>query len=119
MNRPIHFELLAENPERVAKFYNDLFGWETNAWGGGEQKYWLVKTAAEGHGIDGGIMHRHFEQRVINTVEVASIDETLSRIESAGGKKVHGPEEIPGVGKHAYCSDPEGTLFGVLQPADG
>jgi predicted enzyme related to lactoylglutathione lyase len=28
-----------------------------------------------------------------------------------------GPNEIPGVGLHAYCADPEGNLFGILQPA--
>ena len=41
----------------------------------------------------------------------------LEKVEAAGGKKVHGPNEIPGVGVHAYCADPEGNLFGILQPA--
>jgi predicted enzyme related to lactoylglutathione lyase len=67
-------------------------------------------------GIHGAIMHRHFSQAVINTVEVDSLEETLQKIAAAGGKKIHGPEEIPGVGTHAYCEDPEGNLFGVMQP---
>ena len=59
---------------------------------------------------------REFDQAVINTLEVESLDETLKKIEKAGGQKVHGPNEIPGVGMHAYCSDIEGNLFGVLEP---
>ena len=33
MNRPIHFEIQAENPERAIKFYQSLFGWTFNQWG--------------------------------------------------------------------------------------
>lgn len=58
----------------------------------------------------------HLEQPVINTVEVESLADTLKKIEAAGGKKVHGPNLIPGIGNHAHCVDPEGTMFGVLEP---
>jgi predicted enzyme related to lactoylglutathione lyase len=113
----VYFEILGDQPEKLVAFYKDIFGWET-ATGDGPQAYWRVTTGPEGTpGIDGGIMGRHLSQAVINTIQVASMDETLSKIEQAGGKKVHGPEEIPGVGLHAYCSDPEGNLFGIMQPA--
>ncbi len=116
MNRPVHFEILAENPAAVAEFYAKVLGWRTAAWQG--QTYWLVTTgAADVPGIDGGIMGRHFDQRVINTVEVESLAGALARVEAAGGRKVLGPNEIPGVGMHAYCADPEGTMFGLLEPA--
>jgi uncharacterized protein len=117
MNRPIHFEILADDPEKAAAFYRDVFGWEVAGWEG-PQSYWLVTTGAdEEPGINGGIMHRHFPQAVINTISVDSLDDTVRKVESAGGKKVHGPNEIPGVGIHVYCEDPAGALFGVLQPA--
>ncbi len=32
MNRIIHFEIRAGNPEREAKFYRDVFGWEVKEW---------------------------------------------------------------------------------------
>jgi uncharacterized protein len=118
MSRVVHFEILGENPERLSQFYQDAFGWNVNTWGGGAQSYWLVTTGPrETPGIDGGIMERAFTQPVINTIQVESLEETVARIEQAGGQKVHGPNEIPGVGRHAYCTDPEGTMFGVLQPA--
>lgn len=118
MNRPVHFEILADDPAATAAFYRSVFGWETQTWEG-PQSYWLVTTGKEGPGIDGGIMAPHFEQRVINTVAVADLEQTLARVREAGGRQVHGPNEIPGVGLHAYCADPGGVLFGVLQPLMG
>jgi len=28
MKRPVHFEILAEDPKKIAGFYESLFGWE-------------------------------------------------------------------------------------------
>jgi uncharacterized protein len=117
MSRPVHFEILGEDPARLGEFYRSVFGWEI-ATLDGPQGYWLATTGPrESAGIDGGLMHRHFSQPVINTIGVASLEETVARVEQAGGALVQGPNEIPGVGRHAYCRDPEGILFGVLQPA--
>jgi uncharacterized protein len=119
MNRPVHFEILGSDPPRLAEFYARVFGWETATWEG-PQGYWLLTTGAEDTpGIHGGLMHRHFPQAVINTISVASLDETVAAVEAAGGARIHGPNEIPGVGVHVYCTDPEGIIFGVLQPAPG
>ena len=115
MNRPVHFEILAEHPEKVASFYRSVFDWKIENWQGGEA-YWLVDTGpGEAPGIHGAIMKREFPQAIINTVEVDSLEETLKKVEAAGGKKVHGPNQIPGIGIHAYCADPDGILFGVLE----
>lgn len=117
MARVTHFEILADDPQRLTEFYRDVFGWHINSWSG-PQGYWLATTGADGTpGINGGFMHRHFKQPVINTIQVDSLDDALSTIQSHGGKLFHGPTDIPGVGRHAYCADPEGNLFGIIQPA--
>lgn len=119
MSRVVHFEILADDPKRAAQFYQDALGWDVQGWEDGAEAYWLITTGPDGTpGINGGLMGRHFPQGVINTIEVDSLAETLAKIEDAGAK-VHGPNEIPGVGTHAYCRDPEGVLFGVLQPPAG
>lgn len=116
MNRPVHFEILGHDPEALVAFYRDTFGWKAQTWEG-PQSYWLVTTGPEETpGIDGGFMHRHFEQAVINTIAVESLEATLEKVEAGGGALVDGPNDIPEVGRHAYCSDPEGNLFGILQP---
>jgi predicted enzyme related to lactoylglutathione lyase len=113
MNSVIHFEILANDPERLIAFYRDALGWEAAA---GPGRYWPVKTHDAGQpGIDGGFMHRHFPQSVINTCSVESLEEALLAIRREGGELAHGPNDIPGVGRHAYCRDPEGNLFGVIE----
>lgn len=116
MPRVIHFEILADNPERAAGFYREALGWDVMTWEG-PQGYWLVTTGPEGTpGINGGIMDRHFPQPVINTIEVESLEEAVGKVEKAGGTKIHGPNEIPGVGIQVYCTDTEGNIFGLHQP---
>ena len=119
MRRPVHFEILSKEPKKIGDFYRALFGWKIASWDG-PQSYWLINTGDQGApGINGGLMERHFDQAVINTVEVESLDAMLAKLETIGGKKVHGPEEIPGIGRHVYCADPEGNLLGMIQPAPG
>lgn len=116
MLRPIHFEILADDPEKSIEFYKSVFNWEIGASPDSEQAYWPIKTGEdETPGINGGIMKRHFQQAVINTVAVEFLDEMLEKVHDAGGTTVHGPNEVPGVGNHVYCADPEGNLFGMMQ----
>jgi predicted enzyme related to lactoylglutathione lyase len=117
MHRVIHFEIPADNPERAAAFYSEIFGWKFQKWDG-PMPYWLISTGSEAErGIDGGLKARsHAGESTVNTVGVASVDESLRAIERKGGKTVVPKMAIPGVGWLAYCTDPEGNTFGVLQP---
>lgn len=123
MNKVIHFEIAADDTDRIGAFYRDVFGWNIVMPPSPEvgESYLLAVAGAEDEpGISGAIMQHHpREQRVVNTIEVASLSETIARIESTGGTVVQGPEDIPGVGRHCYCMDPEGIRFGVLEPMAG
>lgn len=116
MDRVIHFELGAEDPERSAAFYRQVFGWEIKKWQGPEP-YWLVTTGPNGEpGINGGILrHREGGPRTMNTIGVASVDEAVEKVIRGGGKVVLPKMTIPGVGYQAYCQDTEGVIFGVHQ----
>jgi len=60
-------------------------------------------------------MHKEFLQQTINNIEVESLDDTIAKTEQSGGKKLNGPNEIPGIGTHAYCTDIGGNILGVIQ----
>ena len=119
MGRIIHFEILGDDPARLAEFYRAALGWEVQSWEGAEDfqvEYLIASTGPKDvDGIDGAFMRRQFAQPVINTALVDSLDDALEKTRAAGGKVVFGPQEIPNVGTHAYCEDPEGNLFGVIQ----
>jgi len=43
-------------------------------------------------------------------------DAAAAKVGTLGGKVLHGPADIPGTGRFAVLSDPQGAIFGVLQP---
>jgi predicted enzyme related to lactoylglutathione lyase len=116
--RVVHFEITADDPERAAAFYRSAFGWTITKWEG-PVGYWLIESG-EGAGIDGALMERAHGQPVINTVQIdGTVEDAVARITAAGGSRLGDVQEIPGVGRHAYCKDTDGNVFGVLQPAGG
>lgn len=118
MSRVVHFEFGAQEPERAAKFYREVFGWKIEKWEGGDQPYWLVTTGPDSEmGINGGILrHQDGAARTVNTIAVGSIEEAAEKVAAAGGKVVVPKMPIPGMGWLAYCMDTEGLLFGLFVP---
>lgn len=121
MPRVIHFEIVADNPERAMKFYKEVFGWEFNKWDG-PQDYWLVKTGEDSQpGINGGLTPKTNQGsgntggRITNSIDVPSIDEFSNKISMEGGKVLSPKMPIPGVGYLAICQDTEGISFGIIQ----
>lgn len=116
MNRVVHFEISTDDPERAAGFYGNVFGWKVEKWEG-PVDYWLITTGEEGvPGINGALKRRPEPGiSTVNTIEVASIDDSTKKIEANGGAVVMPKTEIPGVGFHAYCKDSEGNIFGLME----
>ena len=125
MGRVVHFEIHAEDPERAATFYKDLFGWsiaKTDA----PVDYWLVITGPDSEpGVNGAILRQMGKpagegqgpNAFVCTVQVEDIAATEKAVTDAGGEQVVARDEIPGVGKLAYFKDTEGNVFGALEPA--
>ena len=116
MSRVIHFEIPASDPERAANFYKKAFGWKIEKWPG-PMDYWMVTTGADGApGINGGLLRKQAPTvATTNTIGVESVDGALAAVQGAGGKLVMPKTPIPTIGYFAYCEDPEGNLFGVMQ----
>jgi predicted enzyme related to lactoylglutathione lyase len=119
MTRPVHFEIPADDPARAIEFYRTVFGWTFQKWDG-PMPYWMVQTGSAAPGIDGGLHPRAFPgQTPVNTVAVPSCDDYLAKVERAGGAISVPKMAIPGVGWLAYCVDPEGNSFGIMQEDSG
>ena len=123
MGRVIHFEVHAEDPDRAARFYAGLLGWQFKKWDG-PMDYWLITTGPKGEpGIDGGLKRRMgggpLDGQAVNayvcTAAVADLDASLKRVAELGGPVVVPKMPIPGVGWLAYAKDPEGNIFGLMQ----
>jgi predicted enzyme related to lactoylglutathione lyase len=115
MARVTHFEIPANEPEKLAAFYEKVFDWKFSKWPG-PMDYWIIKTGDEQPGIDGGLMkRRHPEQPIVNSLTVTSLDESIATVEANGGTVAVPKMAVPGVGYLAYYKDPEGNIFGMMQ----
>lgn len=120
MPRPIHFEIHADDMDRAQRFYEAMFGWTFAAVAG--SAYRLVKTGA-GPGIDGGMMQRRGPpprggeplNSWVCTLDVADVDDCVSRAPANGGTLALPRMAIPGVGWLAYIKDSEGNILGLMQ----
>ena len=130
MNRLNHFEINASDPERAAKFYSEVFGWEINEWiipgvdMPDENRYWFITTGDSSEdGINGGMVIRRgdppVEGQAVNAyvcvIDVASTDEIVEKVLSAGGTLAVPKMAIHTIGWLAYCKDTEGNIFGMMQ----
>ena len=116
MPRVIHFEIPADDPARAVKFYEMVFGWKIQKWDG-QEDYWLAMTGEEGQpGINGAITGRGEPTTVVvNTMDVASVDDSIAQVVANGGSVLMPKMPVPGVGYLAYCRDTEGNAFGMMQ----
>jgi uncharacterized protein len=123
MSRPVHFEVHAADPAKMQSFYQGLFGWTFEKWNG-PMEYWIIRTGPkEEPGIDGGLVKRMgqppIEGAAVNayvcTMSVKSVDESFQKALDLGGTVAVPKMPIPGMGWLAYCKDPEGNIFGLMQ----
>jgi predicted enzyme related to lactoylglutathione lyase len=116
MPRVVHFEIAANDPDKAAAFYQEVFGWKITKWEG-PQEYWLVETGDEEEpGINGGLFRpNEIISGTVNTVAVPDIDDFIEKIKQHGGEIVVEKHAVPGIGYNAYAKDVNGTLFGLHQ----
>ncbi|MFQ5871591.1 MAG: VOC family protein [Candidatus Geothermarchaeales archaeon] len=110
----VHFEIPADNPEALKKFYEETFGWGIKK-AEGPMEYWLISTAPEGEGVGGGMFRKDSpDQKPLNYIGVESVDEYSKKIEGLGGNVVN-KGEVPGEGRFAVFLDPEGNAFALWE----
>lgn len=115
MGKVVGFELSSQEPEKAAKFYTDVFGWEIAEphW-----DYWSVSLGkgSELTGINGGISKgpHDYPHGTRIQIEVDSIDDSVSKAKENGATVVR---QKMGFNKFylAYLVDPTGIGFGLVQ----
>ena len=127
MDSVVHFEMPYDNAERMAKFYQSAFGWQTQTLGPDMNNYVLATTAesdASGHpkkpgAINGGFYAKMPDRPMLYpsvVIAVGDVKRSMEKIKAAGGQVLGDPMEIPGVGKYVSFVDTEGNRVSLLQP---
>jgi predicted enzyme related to lactoylglutathione lyase len=112
-NPVVHFEIGSRDSGKAAEFYTSMFGWSTQAMGPAT----MIQTGSK-EGIQGHISmlgHEPFHYTIFY-VQVESIEDSLLKAESLGGKTVVPKVDIP-MGSFAWFADPDGNTVGLWKPS--
>ena len=126
MNPVVHFEMPAEDRNRMAAFYSKAFGWQAKMLGPEMGDYTVVTTTESDETgpkkpgtINGGFYLKRPGMPELYPSVVIAVDDVavaMKKVTDAGGK-IHGePMDIPGVGKYVSFADTEGNRVSMLQP---
>src|SRR5580765_4868675 len=102
-----HFEIYANDPDKLAKFYTDMFDWKITAVPG--MDYRMVHTGETDDkgmlkhpgAINGGIARRPAGYGVngaVNYAMVDSIEDAIARAKKLGAKLTKDKTAVPGMG---------------------
>ena len=116
MGKVINFHLPADDVDRAAAFYRNVFGWEFTPFAGSPVPYLVHDGASDdAAGIPAAITARAEPVKAPTpTIEVDDIDSALIAVVMHGGQQGR-VQEIPGMGRFGYAIDSEGNIIALLQ----
>ena len=126
MDSVVHFEMPYDDRDRMARFYEQAFGWESKLLGPEMGNYVVMMTTEstptgpiKPGAINGGFYQKTADKPMQYPSVVISVDDvarSMEKVAEAGGKVLGDPMEIPGVGSYVSFVDPEGNRVSMLQP---
>ncbi len=115
----IWHELMTTDPQGAAAFYSGLFRWGTQPSSMPGYALWMSGSIGVA-----GLMAQPGEVQRTGTppswlayLGTTDVDATAQAAERLGGTLLKVPTDIPGVGRFAVLSDPQGAAFAVFTPA--
>ncbi|WP_428333648.1 VOC family protein [Novosphingobium sp.] len=118
---PIWYELLSTNPDASTTFYEHVIGWTIGAKPSGDFDY---RTIAVGDSGVAGLMHLTRGMAADGAkatwlfyIGVDDVDATVAAITEKGGTVIKPAWDMPGVGRMAFVTDPQGNPFYVMTSA--
>ncbi len=127
MDPVVHFEMPAEDRKRMADFYSQVFGWQTQMLGEEMGNYVTVSTSETDESgrpkmpgsINGGfyLKSENLSKHPSVVISVDNIKESMRKVTEAKGKVLGEPVEIPGIGLYVSFIDTEGNAVSILQPS--
>ncbi|MCG8443378.1 MAG: VOC family protein [Caulobacterales bacterium] len=116
-------DLRTTDVQRARAFYADLTGWSYNAeyaadfvWTGGKAEYPPIMASGQAHG---GMVEIAPSERShwLAYVAVEDVDAAAESAGSLGGAIERTPFDIPGVGRAAVITDPQGAAVSPFSPS--
>ncbi len=112
-------ELTTRDPKKAEAFYSGMFGWNIKHSGAGTPAEYR-EFSVGGQPI-GGIMETppampaNVPSYWMPYFQIADLDATVGKAKSSGANLMVGPMPIPGTGRFAIMTDPQGAMFAAFQ----
>lgn len=118
LGAPCWYELGTSDPAAASDFYTRILDWQIADSGLPGADYRLAKAGRTNvAGLKSNVGQPGAPPP--NWLIYFAADDcaaTLARVTQAGGKVLVQPTEIPGTGRFAVAADPQGAVFGLLEP---
>jgi predicted enzyme related to lactoylglutathione lyase len=114
-------DLATTDQKAATKFYTSLFGWEARDLPIGEGETYTIffidgKDVCALHSQMADQKKQGIPPNWLAYVSVSNADETVKKIQSAGGRVLEGAFDVMEVGRMAVAQDPTGATFAIWQP---
>jgi hypothetical protein len=117
----IWYELMTPDPDGAKAFYDAVVGWDIGEGSADFNGYRMI--GRKDGGFAGGVLPLNDEMQQhgarptwLGYIHVADVDQSLSKLEAAGGKALMPATDIPNVGRIAMVTDPQGNPFYIMKP---
>ncbi|MCB1396088.1 MAG: VOC family protein [Rhodobacter sp.] len=113
---PCWYELTSPDTAAAATFYGAVLGW---SWAKVPMEGMDYHLASMGPAMVAGMMTPPADGIPPNWCiyfAVTDCDATAAAVQADGGGQIVPPSDIPGTGRFAILTDPQGAVFGILQP---
>lgn len=115
---PCWYELGTSDLKGAGAFYSKILGWNVADSGMEGFDYHLARM---GDAMVAGMMSNAGQEGApppnwVIYFAVDDCDKTAADIKAAGGQVYKEPADIPNTGRFAVVADPQGAVFGILQP---
>lgn len=115
---PIWYELTTKTPDAAQEFYGAVMGWTFETMPGGLDRDYRI-ASANGTGVAGLMRTPGHAQAMPDMwfmyIGVDDVDASAEKVKSLGGSVDIEPTDIPGVGRFAFCTDPQGAHFYLMR----
>jgi predicted enzyme related to lactoylglutathione lyase len=113
-----HFAINADDVPATRRFYENVFGWQFNAYG--PPNFYQIRPP-QGGDVIGAIQQRRElvpGQPTVGfecTVAVPDVDAVIAAVTVNGGRILMDKMTIPGVGDLVFFADPSGNVAGAMR----
>lgn len=119
---PIWYELLTPDPDASKAFYDHVIGWTIGGRPDGPTDYRMIATSDGG--FVGGVLPLAPEMTAggakpawLFYIGVDDVDAAFAKVKAQGGGELVAPFDIPGAGRAALVTDPQGIPFYIMRGA--